>query len=286
MTTPSTARTWFITGINSGFGRHLTEQLLGRGDTVVGTVRRPGTVDDLVARHPERLRVPILDVTDTAQVRRVVDQAFADLGRVDVVVNNAGFGLFGAAEEVTDAQIDAIIATNLTGSIQVVRAALPHLRRQGGGRIVQMSTYGGQAVNPGASLYHASKWGIEGFIESTALDVAPFGIGATIVEPGGARTEFRFDSLQLAEPLAAYDETPAALVRGARDRSRPPLGDPAAMAARIIDSVDVEPAPLRLVLGSDAYQALSTSLSARLADVESQALSAPDTDVTAPVGRR
>ncbi len=203
-------RTWFITGINSGFGRQLTEQLLARGHRVAGTVRKAGSVDDLIRQYGDRLWVGLLDVTDTAQVRQVVDEAVAALGRVDVVVNNAGFGLFGAAEEVTDQQIADIINTNLIGSIQVVRAALPHLRAQGGGRIIQMSTYGGQAVNPGASLYHASKWGIEGFMESTALDVAPFNIGITIVEPGGARTEFRFDSLKLAEPLTDYDATPAA----------------------------------------------------------------------------
>jgi NAD(P)-dependent dehydrogenase (short-subunit alcohol dehydrogenase family) len=276
----TTRRTWFITGINSGFGRHMTEQLLAAGHRVAGTVRRPGSVDDLVAQYGHQLRVGQLDVTDTAQVRRVVDEAFADLGRIDVVVNNAGFGLFGAAEEVTDEQIRAIIDTNLIGSIQVVRAALPHLRAQGGGRLIQLSTYGGQAVNPGAGLYHASKWGIEGFMESTALDVAPFDIGVTIVEPGGARTEFRFDSLQLAEPLAAYDDTPAAMVRGAKDRSHPSAGDPAKMAAQIIASSDVEPAPLRLVLGSDSHRFLTAALTNRLADVQAQAETAPATDWT------
>ncbi len=235
-------RTWFITGINSGFGRQMTEQLLDRGDRVAGTVRKPGSVDDLRHKYGEMLWVAHLDVTDLPGVRATVDRAFTELGRIDVIVNNAGYGLFGAAEELTDDQVIAQVSTNLLGSIQVVRAALPHLRAQGGGRLIQISTYGGQATNPGASLYHAGKWGIEGFMEGTARDVAPFGIGVTIVEPGGARTEFRFDSLQLAEPLSAYDGTPAAMVRGAKDRSRPPLGDPAKMAARIIDSAaQIEP---------------------------------------------
>ena len=273
-----TQRTWFITGINSGFGRHMTEQLLASGDRVAGTVRKAGSVDDLVKKYGGQLWVGHLDVTDTGQVRVVVDRAFADLGRIDVVVNNAGFGLFGAVEEVTDQQIADIINTNLIGSIQVVRAALPHLRAQGGGRLIQLSTYGGQAVNPGASLYHASKWGIEGFMESTARDVAPFNIGVTIVEPGGARTEFRYDSLKLAEPMTAYDGTPAAMVRGVKDRSRPSAGDPAKMAARIIASADVEPAPLRLVLGSDAHRFLTAALSSRLAEVQAQAATAPSTD--------
>jgi NAD(P)-dependent dehydrogenase (short-subunit alcohol dehydrogenase family) len=123
-------------------------------------------------------------VTDTAAIRRVMDQAFADLGHVDVVVNNAGYGLFGAAEEFSDEQVAHELNTNLLGSIQVTRAALPHLREQGGGRIIQMSTWGGQAAGAGGSLYHASKWGIEGFMEATAKDVAPFGIGVTIIETG------------------------------------------------------------------------------------------------------
>lgn len=271
-------RTWFITGISSGFGRHLTEQLLGRGDRVAGTVRKPGAVDDLAAVHGDRLWLAELDVTDLPEVRRVVDRAFAALGRIDVVVNNAGYGLFGAAEEVTDEQVIHELSTNLLGSIQVVRAALPHLRGQGGGRLIQMSTYGGLATNPGASLYHASKWGIEGFMESTARDVAPFGIGVTIVEPGGARTEFRYGSLQLATPMAAYDDSPAAMVRGVRDAGRPPIGDPARMAALIIASADREPAPLRLVLGSDSYRFITAALAERLAQIEPQQAQAASTD--------
>jgi NAD(P)-dependent dehydrogenase (short-subunit alcohol dehydrogenase family) len=274
------ARTWFITGVNSGFGRQLTEQLLDRGDRVAGTVRRTGSVRDLEDRYGDQFWVAQLDVTDTPAVRQVVDRAFAELGRIDVVVNNAGYGLFGAAEEVTDEQITHILATNLVGSIQVTRAALPHLRGQGGGRVIQISTYGGQATNPGASLYHASKWGIEGFMESVAKEVAPFGIEVTIVEPGGARTEFRFDSLRTAAPMSAYDNTPAAMPRGAGDRRRPSLGDPAKMAARIIASVEQSPAPKRLVLGSDSYRFLTAALADRLADVQAQQETAGLTDFT------
>ncbi|MGK5682918.1 SDR family oxidoreductase [Actinoplanes sp. URMC 104] len=274
--------TWFITGVNSGFGRHLTEQLLERGERVAGTVRRAGSVDDLAAKYGDRLWVAHLDVTDLPGVRATVDRAFAELGRVDVVVSNAGYGLFGAAEELTDEQVIDQLNTNLLGSIAVVRAALPHLRAQGGGRLIQISTYGGQAANAGASLYHAGKWGIEGFLESVAKEVAPFGIGVTIVEPGGARTEFRFGSLQLATPLAAYDGTPAAMVRGAKDRSRPPLGDPAKMAARIIESAGQEPAPLRLVLGSDAYGFVTAALRERLAQIEPQRAVAASTDWADP----
>jgi NAD(P)-dependent dehydrogenase (short-subunit alcohol dehydrogenase family) len=275
-----TTRAWLITGINSGFGRSLTEQLLASGEKVFGTVRKEGSVGDLEKAYPDTLRTGHLDVTDTAAVRQVVDRAFADLGRIDVVVSNAGYGLFGAAEELTDAQVEAIVATNLLGSMQVVRAALPHLRGQGGGRIIQISTYGGQAVNPGASLYHATKWGIEGFIESVGKEVAPFGIEVTIAEPGGARTEFRFSSLQTARPMPEYDGTPAAMTRGIGDRSRPSLGDPAKMAARIIESAAQSPAPLRLVLGSDAQRFIQTALEQRLADVKAQAETAGLTDWT------
>lgn len=273
-----TARTWFITGINSGFGRHLAEQLLERGDRVAGTIRKAGSVDDLAERFGERLWVGRLDVTDLPAVRETVDRAFAELGRIDVVVNNAGYGLFGAAEELSDEQVLHQLQTNLLGSIQVARAALPHLRAQGGGHIVQLSTYGGQATNPGASLYHAGKWGIEGFMESLAKEVAPFGIRVTIVEPGGARTEFRFDSLATATALAAYDGTPAAMTRGASDRSRPSLGDPAKMAAAIVAHVDRGEGQLRLVLGSDAHRFITAALRERLAEIEPQGDTAAATD--------
>jgi NAD(P)-dependent dehydrogenase (short-subunit alcohol dehydrogenase family) len=270
-------QTWFITGVSTGFGRHLSEQLLARGDRVAGTVRKPDSADDLADRYGQQFWRAQLDVTDTPEVRRIVDRAFAELGRVDVVVNNAGYGLFGAAEELTDDQITRQINTNLVGSIQVARAALPHLRAQGGGRLIQLSTYGGQATLPGGSVYHASKWGIEGFMEAVAKEVAPFNIGVTIVEPGGARTQFRFDSLHLALPLAAYDDTPAAMVRGVKDRSRPSVGDPAKMAALIMASVDQDPAPLRLVLGSDSYGIITAALRERLAQIEPQAAQAATT---------
>ena len=248
-------RTWLITGVSSGFGRALTDQLLERGDRVVGTVRDTAKVSDVIERRPETFRAEVLDVTDTAAVRTVVDRSFAALGRIDVIVSNAGYGLFGAAEELTDHQVDHMIATNLTGSIQLIRSALPHLRAQGGGRIIQISSYGGQVAFPGNSLYHATKWGIEGFCEAVAQEIAPFGIGLTIVEPGGARTEFRYGSAQVAELMPAYDNTPAHSFLAMLDPANGLApGDPARMAARIIESVDVEPAPLRMVLGSQALE--------------------------------
>ncbi|HZB96823.1 MAG TPA: SDR family oxidoreductase [Herpetosiphonaceae bacterium] len=272
-------RTWLITGVSSGFGRELTEQLLERGDRVVGTVRDTGKVADLRERYPETFRAEVLDVTDTAAIQEVIERSFAELGRIEVIISNAGYGLFGAAEEFTDEQVGHIVATNLLGPIQLIRAALPHLRAQGGGRVIQISSYGGQVAFPGNSMYHATKWGIEGFVESVAQEVAPFGIGMTIVEPGGARTEFRYGSAQVAELMPIYDETPAhSFLRMLDPKSGLAPGDPARMAARIIESVDVEPAPLRMLLGSQALESTLTTLRKRIASFEAQAELAASTD--------
>jgi len=147
-------RTWFITGVSSGFGRQLTEQILAREDRVIGTVRDTGKVADLVEHYPDSFRVEVLDVTDTAAIHEVLERSFAELGRIDVIISNAGYGLFGAAEELSDEQVEHIVATNLVGPIQLIRAALPHLRAQGGGRLIQISSYGGQVAFPGNSMYH------------------------------------------------------------------------------------------------------------------------------------
>ncbi|MGB4780237.1 SDR family oxidoreductase [Microbacterium sp.] len=271
-------RTWFITGINSGFGRELTEQLLDRGDRVAGTVRRAGVVDELIERGGERLWVGNADVTDAAQVRAAVDGAVATFGRLDVVVANAGYGLFGAAEELTDEQIERQIDTNLLGTIRTARAALPQLRGQGGGRFVFLSSVAGLTANAGGSIYHASKWGVEGFAEALAQEIAPFGIEVTIVEPGGARTSFAHGSLRLAEPMSAYDDTPAAALRILRDGNIPISGSPARIAAGIIASLEQHPAPLRLVFGADAYQGIVTQLRDRLHQIEPQQKSAAAAD--------
>ena len=228
-------KTWFITGVSSGLGRLAMERLLARGDAVIGSVRRPDALAELRERHGESLRIVTLDVTDGAAVRAVLDDAFARAGRIDVIVNNAGYGLFGAAEEVTDAQIDQQLATNLMGSMHVIRAALPQLRRQGGGRILQVSSEGGQIAYPNFSVYHASKWGIEGFIEAVAQEVAAFGIEFSILEPGPTGTNFGANLVQ-AEPLPAYAATPAGDVRRAiADGSFVIRGD----AAKTVDAVEV-----------------------------------------------
>jgi NAD(P)-dependent dehydrogenase (short-subunit alcohol dehydrogenase family) len=270
-------RTWLITGVSSGFGKELTKQLLTQGRIVVGTVRQLDSVSELTEQYPETFHADLLDVTDTSAIRAVVDRWFETLGRI--VVSNAGYGLFGAAEEYTDEQVNRIIATNLLGSIQFIRATLPHMRAQGGGRFIQLSTYGGQVAFPGNSMYHATKWGIEGFVESVAQEVAPFGIGMTLVEPGGARTEFRYGSAQVATPMPAYDNTPAHGFRRMLDPANGLApGDPVRMAAAIIGSTDQEPAPMRIVLGSQALETTITVLKERLAGFESQTELAASTD--------
>lgn len=272
-------KTWLITGVSSGFGYEMTKQLLARGDTVIGTVRNTQAVQPLIQQFPNTFFCELLDMTDAPGVRQLVDAAFASHGTIDVVVSNAGYGLFGAAEELSDAQVDHLIATNLTGSIALIRAALPHLRRQGSGRIIQLSTYGGQVAFPGNSLYHASKWGIEGFCEAVAQEIAPFGIGLTIVEPGGARTQFRYSSAKVAAPMPEYDGNPAHSFMAMLDPENGLApGDPAKMATRIIESVDTSPPPLRMVLGSQALASTLSVLKARIADFEAQTELAASTD--------
>ena len=238
-----TQRTWLITGVSSGFGRNMTEQLLKRGDRVVGAVRKQEQVADLLAAFPENFDAELLDVTDTAAIRALVVRVFAKLGRIDVVASNAGYGLFGAAEELSDGQIDKMIATNLVGSIQLIRAVLPHLRNQGG------------PVASSSSRPMADRWLLRGTRSTTRPNgasraswswslrrPAPFGIGMTIVEPGGARTEFRYGSAQVADPMSVDDDNPAhAFLKMLDPKNGLAAGDPARMAARIIESVDVEP---------------------------------------------
>ena len=271
-------RTWLITGISSGFGYEITKQLLEKGDTVVGTVRKTDKIKSLMEEYPKNLDVKILDVTDVPALQKTVKDAFAEHGKIDVVISNAGYGLFGAAEELSDDQINHIIATNLTGSIQLIKTSLPFMRKQGGGRIIQISSYGGQVAYAANSMYHATKFGIEGFCESVAQEVAPFNIGVTIVEPGGARTEFRYGSAKVAKLTPEYEACHGFLKMLDPANGLAP-GDPAKMATKIIESVDLPKAPMRMVLGSQALQATITRLKERIADYETQTELAASTDI-------
>lgn len=272
------SRTWLITGISSGFGCEITKQLLEKGDTVVGTVRKTDKIKSLMEKYPKNLDVKILDVTDVPALQKTVRDAFEEHGKIDVVISNAGYGLFGAAEELSDDQINHIIATNLTGSIQLIKTSLPFMRKQGGGRIIQISSYGGQVAYAANSMYHATKFGIEGFCESVAQEVEPFNIGVTIVEPGGARTEFRYGSAKVAKLTPEYEACHGFLKMLDPANGLAP-GDPAKMATKIIESVDLPKAPMRMVLGSQALQATITRLKERIADYETQTELAASTDI-------
>lgn len=269
---------WLITGVSSGFGLEMTKQLLDSGNTVIGTVRNKEKVQNLIEKYPDTFDCVILDVTDTAAIKSVVDTAFQKHGKIDVIVSNAGYGLFGAAEELSEDEINHIIATNLTGSIMLIKNSIPYLRKQGGGRIIQVSSYGGQVAYPANSMYHATKFGIEGFCESVAQEVAPFNIGITIVEPGGARTEFRYGSAKVAKLIPEYEHCHGFL--NMLDKTKGlAVGDPAKMAERIIESAEKSPAPLRMVLGSQALDATITRLKERIADYETQGQTAASTDI-------
>lgn len=272
------SKKWLITGVSSGFGYEMTKQLLAAGDTVIGTVRNDAKVRALIEKYPDTFDCQILDVTDVMRIHETVVYAFSKFEKIDVVVSNAGYGLFGCAEELSDEEINHIIATNLTGSIMLIRDSIPYLRKQGGGRIIQMSTYGAQVAYPANSMYHATKFGIEGFCEAVAQEVAQFNIGVTMVEPGGARTQFRYGSAKVAKLMPEYESCHGFLNMLDASKGLAP-GDPAKMAERIIESVEKEPAPLRMVLGSQALSATIERLKTRLADFETQTELASSTDI-------
>ncbi len=278
-------KVWFITGISSGFGYEISRQLLARGDIVVGTVRKPDTTDELAREYPKNLIRFTLDVRDRSALNQAVDKTVELFGHIDVLVSNAGYGLFGAAEELSDQEIDDVIDTNLIGSISAIRAVLPHMRQRRSGRIIQISSYGGQVAYAGNALYHATKFGIEGFCESVAQEMKPFGVFVTIVEPGGARTDFRYRSAHVAKLTSAYDNNPAhAFLRMLDPANGLAAGDPVRMAARIIETADKadfseqNPAPLRIVLGSQALTATLECLQQRIDELKKQKELARSTD--------
>ena len=263
-------KTWLITGATSGLGLIMAERLLARGDRVVALVRRPAALDPLLREYDQQLFLLPLDLARPEEIQATVNKAFALAGRIDVIVSNAAYGLFGAAEEVSEEQIHRQIATNLTGSILLIRSALPYLRAQGGGRIVQVSSEGGQITYPSFGLYHATKWGIEGFVETVAQEVAPFGIDCIIAEPGPTGTNFGAN-LAIAEAIPAYATTPAGQVRKAiSDGSFVIRGDAERTVTAMIAAIDSPNPPLRLALGSSAYQSIHSALVGRLKELEAQ----------------
>jgi NAD(P)-dependent dehydrogenase (short-subunit alcohol dehydrogenase family) len=240
-------KTWLITGASRGFGRAWTQAALERGDRVAAAARDVSTLDDLAGAHPEALLPLTLDVTDRDAVFAAVAGAHERFGRLDVVVNNAGYGLFGAIEEVDAAQARAQLETNLLGALWVTQAALPILRGQGSGHILQVSSIGGIAAFPLVGLYNASKWGLEGLSEALAAEVAPHGIKVTLVEPGPYATDWSGSSSVRATPIGAYDDLRAARAAAAAERPSP---SPEVTAEAILTLVDADDPPLRLFLGT------------------------------------
>jgi NAD(P)-dependent dehydrogenase (short-subunit alcohol dehydrogenase family) len=240
-------KVWFITGTSKGFGRVWAEAALGRGDQVVATARDVKTLAPLVERYGDRVAALALDVTDRAAVFKAVAQAKERFGRIDIAVNNAGFGLFGTVEEVSEAEARDQIETNLFGALWVTQAVLPIMRAQGSGHILQVSSIGGVNAFPTVGLYHASKWGLEGFSTSLAAEVAPFGIKVTLIEPAGYSTDWGGPSAKRATPLPAYDGARAAV---ASWRSGNVPGDPNATGPAVLKIVDAKEPPLRVFFGT------------------------------------
>ena len=257
------SRTWFVTGASRGFGRVWSRAALERGDRVAMTARDPQSVADVVAEFPDTAFALALDVTDRAAVEATVTEANRLLGRLDVVVNNAGYGLFGMVEEITEEQAGAQFDTNVFGALWVTQAALPFMRAQGSGHIIQVSSIGGVQAFPGLGIYNASKWALEGFSQALAREVGPMGIHVTLVEPTAYATDWAFSSAVRADENPAYDPVREAAI-AARARLITERGDPQATAGAILTIVDLDQPPLRFFLGDGPHDVIRSEYAARL----------------------
>ncbi|MGW3353695.1 oxidoreductase [Nonomuraea rubra] len=263
------ARTWLITGASRGFGRRLTEAVLEAGDQVAATARDPKQLGDLVARYGDRIRAVALDVTDAAAASRAVQAATVAFGRLDVVVNNAGYGNSAPIEEMAEDDFRAQIETNFFGVVNVTRAALPVLRAQRSGMFVQFSSIGGRVGGtPGMGAYQSAKFAVEGFSEVLAAEVAPFGVKVVIVEPGAFRTDWQGASMEIHPVGPDYEQTVGAIHRYRRETDGTQPGDPARAARIIIDVAGHDDPPRRLLLGSDAVAAAQQAAVTRAAETE------------------
>jgi NAD(P)-dependent dehydrogenase (short-subunit alcohol dehydrogenase family) len=259
-------KVWFITGCSKGFGRIWAEAALERGDKVAATARDESTLEPLAERFGDDVLTLALDVQDMEADFAAVKQAQERFGRLDVVVNNAGYGLFGAVEEVSPQQARDQIETNLFGALWVTQAALPILREQGSGHMIQVSSIGGVTAFAGIGMYHASKWALEAFSQSLSLEVADLGIHVTLVEPQGFSTDWGGPSAKHADPIAAYEP-----IREAQKKRRAQVkspGDPEATGAAILKLVDAEKPPLRCFFGADALGMVRPDYESRLASWE------------------
>lgn len=273
------ARTWLITGSSRGLGRALTAAVLDHGDQVVATARRPEQLDDLVHQYGELVRTCPLDVTDGAAAQRAVDVALREFGRIDVVVNNAGYADSAPVEEISDEDFRAQVEANFFGVVNVTKAALPVLHRQRTGHVVQISSVGGRVGgSPGIAAYQASKFAVAGFSEALAAEVTPLGIRVTIVEPGAFRTDWAGSSMAVAPVGPDYEATVGAMNSRRAGFDRSATGDPARAARAIIEVVGVDDPPRRLLLGSDALAAAITKSHEQIDEAEKWAEVSRSTD--------
>lgn len=272
-------RVWLITGSSSGFGRYLTEAVLKHGDRVVATARKPEQLSELVEQYPETAKAVPLDITDTNEVKAAVDAALQAFGRIDVLVNNAGYGLVGALEEYSDEQMRRNFETNLFGAVNMMRAVLPVMREQRSGHILNMSAIAGFTNELGFSIYGASKFALEGVSEAVRGEVGPLGIKVTIVEPGPFRTGFIGRSLVRAErTIEAYNKTSGKFIQFLEKIEGTQPGDPAKAANVLIQVVESDKPPLRLVLGNYAYTKFRKKLKSLTTELDAWEAIASNTD--------
>lgn len=273
-------KTWLITGASSGIGLNVTKQLLQDGHKVIALVRSPQKLQAFTDQYPTTLNILKLDLTQTEKIAPIVECAFQHAGRIDVLLNAAGYALVGAAEELNDNAISTQITTNLLAPIYLTKAALPYFRKQKTGHILHISSEGGQITYPSASIYHASKWGAEGFFESLAKEVQNLGIKVTLIEPGRIKTEFDNNAVITEPQLDDYRKTTVGTYFRLLAMGRfPMIGDPAKVAQMIIKVSTVTNPPLRLILGSDSYKNIIRETENRLQAAKEQQKTAKSTDI-------
>ena len=259
---------WFITGSSRGLGRSLTEAVLASGAKVAATARNPQQLDDLKQKYGAQILPLKLDVTNNDQIHAAVDQTVKTFGRIDVLVNNAGFGITGAAEAFTEEQVRSQLETNLYAPIAITRAVLPVMRKQRSGYILQISSIGGRVGNVGLGIYQAAKFGLGGFTEVVAKEVAPLGIHVVSIEPGGFRTDWAGDSMTYAPEVEGYEQTVGFVIKYLKGSNFQPMGDPAKAAKVMLELVENPEPPVHLVLGSEAAAILEKADAARKAEFE------------------
>lgn len=263
----ATRKTWFITGASRGFGRQWAIAALQRGDRVAATARNLAALDDLSATYGDSILPLELDVTDRSADFAAVERAHQHFGQLDVIINNAGYGHFGFIEEVSEEEARAQMETNLFGALWVTQAALPFLRAQQSGHIIQVSSIGGVCAYPNLGLYHASKWALEGFSQALAGEVASFGIHVTLIEPGGFATDWSKSSARRSTPLECYRPIHEQADRDRSKRHSVP-GDPTASSSALLSIVDAEHPPLRALFGSAPLNVVKAEYAARIAGWE------------------